>query len=279
LVVCAHRVSDTPATQYLFNTIFDPIYERQFALNTISMWALAAQQHMARYGTTEEQMARVSVTCHHNALNNAYAHLKKEVSVDDVLQSRMLSWPLKLLDACPRSDGASAAVLASEKFVRSSTDRPAWVKGFGSSSNGYFLGDRKELCFRSELARAATQAFKAAKIEDPVRQIQVAEMANPFTIAELMAIEAVGFCPKGKSGSFVDEGVFEMDGRLPINPSGGTLCSNPIGVGALTRIVEAALQVMGKADGRQISNVENAVAQTSGGAIQFGTVVVLGSTK
>ncbi len=279
LVVCAHRVSDTPATQYLFNTIFDPIYERQFALNTISMWALAAQQHMANYGTTEEQMAQVSVSCHENALNNPYAHIRKKVTVDEVMKSKVLSWPLKLLDSCPRSDGASAVVLASGDKARSGSDNLAWICGFGSSSDGYFLGDREEICYRQHLAIAARAAYKMAKIENPKKEIQVAELANPFTIAELMAIEAVGFCKKGQSGKFIDEGIALLRGELPINPSGSTLCSNPIGVGALTRIVEAAMQVMGKCDRRQVANVETALAETSGGAIQFGTVAILGKEK
>jgi len=275
LVLCLERMHESPSTQYIFNTIFDPIYERHFALNTISMWAMAATQHMRMYGTTQEHMAKVSVRCHLNALNNPYAHVKMKITVEDVLNSRMLCYPIKLLDTCPRSDGACAIILASEEKARKITDTPAWIRGIGCVSDTYFLGDRPELCYRVQLALAAKKAARMARLENLRRQIQVAEMNNPFTICEMIAIESVGFCGKGESGKFIDEGIPEMSGELPINPSGGVLCTNPIGATSLIRVAEAALQVMGKAGKRQVPNVENALVQTSGGTIQFGMVMIL----
>ena len=276
LAVAVERANESRAVQLLMNTNFDPIYEREFAINAISCYALATADHMVRYGTTEEQLAKISVRNHRNALRNPYAHLKLDITVDDVLRSRMLCWPVKLLDTCPRSDGACAIVIASGARARDLRPKPAWVQGLQSFSDGYFLGDREILSYRDHLALAAQEAYRQADVIDPLKEIDVAELQNPFTISEAMAVEALGFCEVGGAGAFVDAGLPEMAGELPINPSGGVLSSNPVGATSLVRVAEAALQVMGEADARQVRGVRRALAQCSGGAIQFGTVVILG---
>lgn len=276
LAVAVERSNESNSIQMLMNTNFDPIYERGFGLNAISCYALATVDHMRRFGTTEEQLAKVSVRNHLNALNNPHAHLKIEISVEDVLKSRMLCWPVKLLDTCPRSDGAAAVLIASPEKAKHLTDRPAWFQGVKSVSEGYFLGEREVLSRRDHLAAAAREAYRDAGITDPLEELDVAEFQNPFTISELMAIEALGLCPEGDAGKFIDDGLADMDGKLPINPSGGVLSSNPVGATSLVRIVEAALQVMHKAGARQVPAVRRAVVQCSGGSIQFGTVAVLG---
>lgn len=276
LAVAVERANESNAVQLLMNTNFDPIYEREFAINAISCYALATVDHMVRYGTTEEQLAKISVRNHVNALNNPHAHLKLRVTVEDVLQSRMLCWPVKLLDTCPRSDGACALVLASAARARDAGRAAAWFHGLQSYSDGYFLGEREILSHREHLQFAAREAYRQAGVSDPRRQIDVAELQNPFTISEVMAIEALGFCDIGGAGEFVDAGVPEMEGDLPINPSGGVLSSNPVGASSMVRLAEAALQVMGKAGARQIAGVRRALAQASGGSIQFGTVAILG---
>lgn len=276
LVVAVERANESDAVQLLMNTNFDPIYEREFALNAISCYALATVDHMRRFGTTEEQLARISVSNHANALNNPLAHLRRNITVDDVLRSRMLCWPVKLYDTCPRSDGACALVIASEERARKITSRPAWVHAYRSYSDGYFLGDREILSMRLHLQLAGRHAYADADVVDPLKDIDVAELQNPFTISEVMAIEALGFAEIGGAGDFIDSGMAEMDGGLPVNPSGGVLSSNPVGATSLVRIAECALQVMGKAGARQVPKVRRALAQCSGGSIQFGTVVILG---
>lgn len=278
LAVAVERANESNAVQMLMNTNFDPIYEKDFGINAVSTYALAAVDHMIRHGTREEQLAVISARNHVNALNNPLAHLKLDVTVEDVLASRMLCWPIKLLDTCPRSDGACAVVVASRSYIERTQKKAAWVIAAKSYTDGYFLGDRPVLSYREHLARAARDAYAAAEITDPIKELDVAELQNPFTSSELMAIEALGFCEVGEGGRAVEGGLGDMQSELPINPSGGALSSNPIGATSLVRIAEVALQVTGEADARQVAGARIGLAQCSGGSIQFGTVVILEGT-
>ena len=275
LAVAVERAGESKDVQALMNTNIDPLFERAIGLNAINVYALVAVDHMLRYGTTERQLAHISARNHRNALNNAYAHLQLDLSVDDVMSSKMLCWPIKLYDTCPASDGACAVVVAPEAAAPGGPI--AWFAGIASCSDGYFLGDREELSRRRHLEHAAQDAYGQAGISDPVADIDVAELQNPFTSSELVAIEALGFAALGTAGKAVEAGLGEMTSVLPINPSGGALSSNPVGATSLIRIAEAALQVMGKAGKRQVEGARTALAQCSGGAVQFGCVVILRS--
>ena len=143
LTVAVERANESDAVQMLMNTNFDPIYKKDFGLNAISCYALATVDHMLRYGTTEEQLAKISVANHLNALRNPHAHLKKAITVEDVMNSRVLCWPVKLFDTCPRSDGAAAVVIAGADRAPKLTPRPAWFHGVRSVTDGYFLGERE----------------------------------------------------------------------------------------------------------------------------------------
>lgn len=276
LAAAVERAQESPAVQLMMNTNFDPIYEREFGINAISCYALATVDHMRRYGTTQQQLAHISVRNHANALNNPFAHLQVKVTVDEVMKSRVLCWPVKLFDTCPRSDGACAIVMCDASTAAKRSTRPAWFHGVHSYSDGYFLGEREILSRREHMFLAAQSAYTEARISNPLKEIDVAELQNPFTISEVMAIEALGFCKPTETGARVTDGTFDMDGELPINPSGGVLSSNPVGATSLVRIAEIALQVRGKAGARQVPKVKRALAQCSGGAIQFGTVTILG---
>lgn len=284
LVVGADKVRECRDSQEVLNTIWDPLYERQFGLNTITMAAFQAVRHMHLYGTTEEQMALVAVRSWRNALNNPVAHLKGRITVENVMASQYLCWPIKKYDTCPSSAGGAAVVIVSEKKAKKIKSRPAWIKGCSEFANTVFLGDqmggRAEMDFADSdiLALAAKEAYSQAGINDPLNDIQVAEIYAPFTISELSMVEALGFCGKGESGRHNEDGFFDMDGKVAVNPSGGTLCSNAIAVTALARVCDGALQVMGKAPpGMQIPKVRNAVCHGEGGAFQFHAVVVLGT--
>lgn len=283
MVVAIQRVGESPDAQRILSTIFDPIYEKDIALNIISVCALQATRHMAKYGTTEEQMAKIVVRCHKNAQKNPYSHLKLNITVEDVLRSKYLCWPIKLLDACPRSDGACAVILASEEKAKKITPAPAWVNGLASITESYYVGDRlgwrggdDDFTDGNSLRIVSKKAYQMAGIINPLEEVDVAEIYAPFSNLEIMDIEALGFCERGKGGEFIDKGIPEIDGKLPINPSGGVLTSNPIGATALIRIAEAALQVMGKAGEHQIADVKTALARTAGGTNQFHNVVILG---
>jgi acetyl-CoA C-acetyltransferase len=278
LVVALQRVSESPDAQQILNTIFDPVYEKDFGLNIISTIAQRAIRLMDKCNYTEKQFAMVSVRNHLNAFKNPYAHLKLRIAVEDVLKSRVLCWPIKLLDCCPRSDGACAVILTSDKKAAEVSNSPAWIKGLASLVEGYFIGDR-DLAFPEYYSLVARKAYDMAGIDNPLAQIDVAELYGAFTVSEMVQYEALGFCDKGEAGKFVEDGTTEMTGDLPINPSGGVQSANPIGATALVRIAEAALQVMGKAGERQVPGVEIALATGSGGAAQFFSVMILGKER
>ena len=285
LVVCADKVAESPDAQKVLNAPWDPFYEKAFALNAINMCSFQAVRHMHRYSTTERQFASVAVRSRANGVRNPLAHLRKPVTLEEALASRYICYPLKLADCCPRSSGACAIVLASEEVALRKSTRPAWVRGFSGCTNTYYMGDRMgpqvetDYADWDDLALAARRAYAMAGIRDPRRELSVAEIYAPFTCTEIAAVEALGFCGKGEGGALAERGAWDMGGDLPVNPSGGTLCANPISATALVRVAEAALQVMGAAGERQVPNARLAVATGVGGSLQFHTCMVLGSDE
>jgi len=281
LVVGADRITETPDAQFVLNLIWDRFYEHDFALNTVTMTALAAQRYMHKYGTTEAQFARVVVRARRNALNNPSAHLKGAITVDDVLNSPRISWPYKLFDICPRSAGAAAVVISREDLARERCARPAFVTGTAGVSNTVFMGDRMgphaqtDFADQAELAIAAKACYAQAGITDPMRQIQATEIYDPFSTFQFPQLESLGFCERGSAQHLSDEGAFDMNGAVAINPSGGTLCTNPIGVTGLVRVADAARQIMGRAGDMQVKNAHNVLATAIGGSTQFFTVTLL----
>jgi acetyl-CoA C-acetyltransferase len=283
LVVGADRIAETPDAQHVLNLIWDRFYEKDFALNTVTMTALAAQRYMHRYGTTEEQFARVVVRARRNALGNPYAHLKGEITVADVMNSPRIAWPFKRYDICPRSSGAAAVVLANLETTKRISTRPAFINGVSAITHSVFMGDRLGYWSDTEFADhdgewiAARACYRQAGIVDPARDIQVAELYDPFSSFQFPIVESLGFCGRGHAAAISDEGGWDLDGRIAINPSGGTLCTNPIGVTGLVRAIDAALQISGKAGTNQVAGVRNAMATAIGGSTQFFTCTLLGA--
>ena len=256
------------------NSIFDPFYQRHLGLDQISSAGLMANMYMSKYGITEEQAAKVVVKNRKNALNNPYAHIKKEVSVDDVLKSPMLAYPLKELDLPPYSDGAVAMLLANEETAKKLTDTPVWLKGYANCTDAYYLGHRN-MTDLIALELAAKEAYKMAGISDPIRDIDVAEVSENFSAHELMIYEALGFCGKGEGGKFIDSGETQMGGKIPVNPSGGVLSSNVAMANGLIRVAEIAEQLMGKAGKRQIPNAKIGLAYGMNGICSQGNCVLI----
>jgi acetyl-CoA C-acetyltransferase len=283
LVVGADRVAETPDAQHVLNLIWDKFYEQDFALNTVTMTALAAQRYMHRYGVTEEQFARVVVRSRSNAIGNPYAHLKGDLSVADVMASPRIAYPFKRHDICPRSSGAAAVVLANLEVASRKCTRPAFINGVGAITHSVFMGDRLGFWSDTEFADhdgcilAARHAYRQAGITDPVREIDVAEVYDPFSSFQFPQLESLGFCGRGCAAEISDRGGWDMDGMVAVNPSGGTLCTNPIGVTGLVRHIDAVLQIMGSAGRNQVPRASNAVATAIGGSTQFFTVSVLGA--
>ena len=276
LIVAQSKMSEgIPAI--ISNAMFDPVYERALGVDAISSSALQMRRYMSKYGITEEQCARVSVKNHRNARANPYAHLPLDITVEDVLESRVLADPIKLLDASPISDGACAIIMAEEDTARERCSKPIWIKGVCHCADAYHLGDR-DLADVDALISAAERAYRMAGISDPIKEIDVAEIYDAFSYMELMWMEGLGLCKRGEAGTMIDSGVTELGGALPINPSGGVLSAHAVQVAGLARIAESVLQLRGEAGARQVDGARIALAHGIEGACGQGhCVFVLGN--
>lgn len=277
----ADKVGECGDSQTVLNKIWDPIYERALPLGTITMLAMSAVRYMEKYGLTEEDMARVVVKNRRHASLNPKAHLRKPTTVDEVMASDYISWPVKLMDCCPQSCGGGAMVLASEKYIKDRKLDAVWITGLGHASETYYMGDRMGKGFTADhadayaLGKSFERSYRMAGITDPQKQIDVAELYSPFSNTEFHAIEAAGLAGLGESPAQMRAGRFELGGEIPVNPSGGTLCTNAIAVTAMIRVAEVALQVAGRAGGHQVKGAKRGIASGNGGDHQFfGTMVI-----
>ena len=273
LVVAYDKLSEG-ALQYSISTLYDPFWGREFAVGIMGFSAAYWRARMDVLGHTEEAAAMVGVKNRKNSMANPYAHVKKEITVDEVMKSRPLAWPIKLLDVPPISDGAAAIVLSSERMAAKSTNRPAWIRGMGY----YCEADNapaRSMLVSEPLAIAARRVYQAAGIINPRREFDVVEVQEPYTCFELSYYESLGLCAPGEAAALIASGATQVDGDIPVNPSGGCMGANPIGATGLIRIIEAASQVMGKAAGNQIPNAKLALAQSGGGWANLRGVAVL----
>jgi len=259
-IVVAHYKGSEGSVPVTTNGMFDPIFQRHLGIDAISSAALQASAYMSRYGITEEELAAVSVKNHGNARNNPFAQLPLSITVEDVLRSRKIADPLKLLDCCPVSDGAAAVIIANETVAAKAKAKPVWIKGVAHCCEDYLLGDR-DLADPVALKEAAKRAYAMAGIANPLEEIDVAEVLEPFSYMEPLWLEGLGICGAGAGAKLAVRGVTAMGGKLPVNPSGGALSANPILVAGLARLIEASLQVRGEAGARQVPGAETALAQ------------------
>jgi acetyl-CoA C-acetyltransferase len=278
----ADKIGECGDSQTVLNKIWDPSYERALPLGTINMLAMSAVRYMQQYGMTEEDMALVAVKNRRHASLNPKAHLRKVVTIVDVLQSRCISWPIKLLDCCPQSSGGAAMILASERFIRDNHLDAVWITGLAHAAETYWMGDRMgnnptaEHSGAHALGRSFEKSYRQAGITDPAKQVHVAELYAPFSNTEFHAIDAARLVSHpGESIAGLRDGEYEIGGRIPVNPSGGTLCTNAIAVTAMARVAETALQVWGRAGAHQVKGAKVGIASGNGGDHQiFGTMVI-----
>jgi acetyl-CoA C-acetyltransferase len=255
------EVSSIPTLTSIYN---DPFYQRPVGLEEASAAALQASQYMNRYGISEEQGARVAAKNLKNALFNPYAHRKMRVTVEDVMESPVTAYPLRELMCCPASDGACAVILANEKKAKELTDDPSWITGINWRVEPYFLGDR-DLLENQALKAASEKAYEMAGIKNPLKELNVAEVCEPYAFQELLWYEGMGFCKEGEGAKLIDDGVTEMGGELPVNPSGGVLSTNPYCARGAIRAAEGALQLWGRAGERQVADAEKALVHSTHG--------------
>ncbi len=243
-------------------------------------YALYALSHMTKYGTTEEDLARVAVKAHHYASLNPLAQFQKEITLDKAMSSQVVSWPLKLYDACPITDGSAAVVLASEDAARRLSDTPIWIRGIGFSSDSANLSKRADYVGLRATVDASRKAYSAAKVGP--NDVDVATCHDCFTIAELMAYEDLGFCAKGEGAKLVREGQTEVGGKIPVNVDGGLKAKgHPIGATGVSMMVEISKQLRGEAGGKRQASIKNGIGlvHNVGGTGHYCYVTVLSRSK
>ncbi len=249
-----------------------------FGITFPAYYALYATAHMARFGTTEEDLALVAVKNHKYAVMNPIAHLHNKVTVDDVLSSMVIASPLKLYDCCPLTDGSSSIILASEEKVKElKVETPIWVAGIGYSSGTANLSKRPDFVGLEASILASQRAYKTAHITPD--QLDLAEVHDCFTIAEIMAYEDIGLCIKGDGAKLLRDGQTEIGGKIPVNMDGGLKAKgHPIGTTGCSMIYELTKQLRGEATerGRQVP-LKNYVglAHNVGGTGHYCYVTVL----
>jgi acetyl-CoA C-acetyltransferase len=272
----AHTKMSQTNRNIVNNTAFDPIYSRLLGLDFTSAAALQAQRFMSRYNISEKQIAEVVIKNLANATRNPWVHNKGFYTLDQALDSPVISSPIRKMDIAPDSDGAVAIVMASEKKALKVTDKPVWIKGVGACYDAHYLGDR-DLSECYALRSAAEQAYRMAEIDHPRDEIDLVELGDEFSYQELLWLEGLGICGSGEAADLTCRGFTSFDGALPVNPSGGLLAGVPTNVAGLNRVAEAALQIRGEAGDRQVGDVRIAVAQGhSGFCGQHQCVIVLG---
>ncbi len=232
-----------------------------------AIFALIARRHMHEYGTTREHLAAVAVKNHANAALNPQAHLKKVITLEQALAGKPVAEPFTIFDCSLVSDGAAALVLSSKKT-------PIRIAGLAQASGPVALSDRPTLTSFSATRQAAAKAFRQANLEP--RDIHLAEVHDCFTIAELIALEDLGFIPPGESGPWVASGATTLHGSLPVNTSGGLKAKgHPVGATGVAQLCDLALQMRGQAGARQVQKADRALAQNLGGSGATSVVTIL----
>ena len=278
-IVIAYGSSTTSATveaQQVLNSASVPLLEKPFGAGAIHMGAYFCMRYMQDNGITADDFAAVAAKSHKHAQNNPYAHIRKGYTKEEILASPMVCSPIHLYEICPVSAGASCVIMASEEKAKELSDTPVWINAVGSISNTFLVGYRSFKGF-DKLALLAKKIFARAGITNPLEELDYAELFNPFAGFEYLAYEALGFCEKGKAPSLVREGITDAGGKLPVNLSGSTLCTNSGIAASLSRHSETCLQLMGKIEGgRQLPNPRVGLAHSWGGNMgQFHTLCVL----
>ena len=269
------KMTDLPRerNRYWLGVSGDVEWERLAGTNFPGIYAMIALRHMHKYGTKKEQITGVAVKNHRNAAKNPKAQLPFEITLERAMNSPILAYPLTLFDACPTTDGASVAILCRAELAKDFTDTPIYVVGSGAATDYLAIHDRKDITRLTAATLAAKQAYEQAGLKP--EDIDVAEVHDCFTIAEILAYESLGFAKEGEGGGLVTEGETEIGGRIPVNPSGGLKAKgHPIGATGVGQIYEIVHQLRGDATAkeRQVKNPEVGLTHNVGGS--GGTAVV-----
>jgi acetyl-CoA C-acetyltransferase/acetyl-CoA acyltransferase len=265
LVGGGERVLNVPtaeSTEY-FAYAADATWEQPTGLTFPGVFALIARAHMTKYGTTEEQMAHVAVKNHRHGALNPKAQFQKEITLEQVLKSAYVADPLKLYDCCPFTDGGAAVILAAEDVART-RKRRIWVLASAAASDSMLLHDKRDLARVPATERAAAAAYRQAGLGP--QDVDVVELHDCFTIAEIVATEGLGLFEPGAGGIAAEKGWTSLGGTIPVNTSGGLKAKgHPIGATGAAQVAEIVTQLRGEAGARQVEGARIGLAHTLGG--------------
>lgn len=266
LVAGVEKMTDLNPNEatYALGTAADQEYEGYNGITFPGLYALIARAHMERYGTTREQLAMVAVKNHENGAHNPLAQFPFRVSIETVLNSPLVADPLRVLDCSPITDGAAAVILAPAEVAKRLKKPVVKIIGSGHATDSIALAQREDITWLESTSRAAGRALAMAgkKIEE----INVFEVHDCFTIAEICVIEALGLVDKGKGGQAVEAGLTKLDGRFPVNPSGGLKAKgHPVGATGVAQAIEILKQLRGEAGARQVKGARFGLTQNMGG--------------
>jgi acetyl-CoA C-acetyltransferase len=259
------KMTDGADVTYALATAADQEYEVYQGVTFPGLYAMIARAHMHQYGTTRKQLAMVSVKNHRNGSMNPNAQFPSQVTVDQVINATMVADPLTVLDSSPVSDGAACVILASAELAKKLNKPLVKVLGTGAATDTLALHAREEIATLSAVKHSARSAYEMAKVTP--RDINVAEVHDCFSIAEICIIEELGFVEKGKGGPFTEQGRTALEGPIPVNPSGGLKSKgHPVGATGVAQVVEIVEQLRGAAGKRQVKNARIGLTQNMGGS-------------
>jgi acetyl-CoA C-acetyltransferase len=246
-------------------------FEQWQGITFPGLYGLMATAHMHEYGTTEEDLALVAVKNHYHGSMNPKAHLQREITLETVMSSRVVAWPLKLFDCSPITDGASCLILTKPELAKKYTDMPIQIVGTGQASDTIGLYERESLTSIQAAKTAARQAYSMAAVNPD--DIDIAEVHDCFTIAEIIAYEDLGFCKTGQGSRLIQTGETKLGGARPINTSGGLKSKgHPVGATGTAQAYEIYLQLTGRADRRQVEHADVGLTHNVGGSGATATV-------
>ncbi|MGQ9655552.1 MAG: acetyl-CoA acetyltransferase [Thermodesulfobacteriota bacterium] len=263
-----------------------PVYEAR--RTSPGSFALIATRYFETYGLSPEKgrelLAKIAVKNHANGSLSPKAHFNNTITMEQALKAPIIAWPLGLFDCCGNSDGAAAAIITRADMAKSFREDPIFVKGFGVSMDSMLPHLRPEFGWTSfnALVNSSRKAYEMAGIKNPREELDIAEVHDCFTITEMVIYEDFGFSQRGKAREDIEEGVFEMKGRLPVNTDGGLKCfGHPIGASGIRMTYEVYKQLQGKAQRpeRQIKNPRRGLSHTFGGPPQLSAVAIFGNEK
>jgi len=252
----------------------DIIWESPFGITMPAGYAMYARAHMAKYGTTEEQLAKVRVKNSHYGAANPKANYRKELSLENILSSEMITSPLKKFDCCANADGSSCIILARGDVAKRVTKVPIWIAGLGAATDTMTMAGRESLTGLRCAQEAARQAYKMAGIKP--QDVDVAEVHDCFTVSEILAYEDLGFAKPGEGAGLIEDKETYVDGKIPVNVDGGLLSKgHPIGATGGSQVRTIVRQLRGEATEAQVKNAEIGLVHNIGGVGQYGNVTIL----